>query len=126
MSKRFFTPSTARNALNKLRPVAERLCELYRAMEFKRPRPVAAEQRVDSDYFCLLRDLHAGLEAIRATGAEMKDLKSGLLDFPARREGRPVLLCWRVGEDSLEFWHETGSGFDGRRRVDDDGPWDEI
>jgi len=126
MSKRFFTPQTARNALSKLKPVAERLCELYRAMEFKRPRSVVPEQRVDSDYFCLLKDLHAGLEAIQASGAQVKDLKSGLLDFPARRAGRSVLLCWKVGEASLEFWHETGSGFDGRRRVDEDGPWDEV
>ena len=126
MSQRFFTPASARHALSKLRPVAERLCKLYRAMELTRPKRVSPEQRVDSDYFCLLNQLQAGLEAIRASGAQVKDLRSGLLDFPARREGRPVLLCWKVGEASLDFWHETGSGYDGRRPVDEDGPWEEA
>jgi len=47
-----------------------------------------------------------------------------MLDFPAYRDGRPVLLCWKVGEVSVRFWHEPGQGFD-RRRVDENGPWDE-
>ena len=45
----------------------------------------------------------------------MKDLDDGLVDFPARRGGEDVLLCWRLGEDAIEFWHGLDEGFSGRR-----------
>ena len=85
-----------------------------------------ADQRVDPVYFALLSQLQSQLTAILESGVQVKDLRAGLLDFPARRDGRQVLLCWKVGEDALGFWHETGAGFDGRRPVDEDGPWEEA
>src|ERR1700674_1875028 len=39
-------------------------------------------------------------------GCEVKDLEPGLVDFPSDRDGRTVYLCWKVGEDSIRFWHE--------------------
>ena len=45
----------------------------------------------------------------------MKDLDRGLLDFPARREGEEILLCWHVGEDEIRFWHGVDEGFAGRK-----------
>lgn len=50
---------------------------------------------------------------------EVKDLQRGLVDFPARREGRTVLLCWQLGEPEVAFWHETTTGFAGREPIDD-------
>jgi hypothetical protein len=55
---------------------------------------------------------------ILATGAEIKDLSMGLLDFRARRGGRDVYLCWKHGEDAISFWHEIDAGFAGRQRLD--------
>jgi hypothetical protein len=124
--KRFFTPRSARNALGELRPVAERMCRLYRAMQSRRPKRITPEQRVEPEYFGLLKQLQEGLDEVRASGAQVKDLREGMLDFPARREGRLVLLCWKVGEASLRFWHETGTGYAARRPVDEDGPWEEA
>jgi len=54
-------------------------------------------------------------------GVEIKDVDSGLVDFPSRRHGEDVLLCWRVGEDSVEFWHDLEAGYAGRLPID----WDE-
>jgi hypothetical protein len=51
-------------------------------------------------------------------GVQLKDLEVGLVDFPARREGREVLLCWRPGEERVGFWHEVDAGFAGRLAVD--------
>ena len=48
-------------------------------------------------------------------GALVKDLDEGLVDFPAQREGEEVLLCWRLGEDEISFWHGLEEGFSGRR-----------
>jgi hypothetical protein len=51
----------------------------------------------------------------------VKDPETGLLDFPALRGGEEVLLCWRAGEDAVEWWHGRDEGFAGRRRIDWDG-----
>ncbi len=51
-------------------------------------------------------------------GVLIKDINTGLLDFPALRDGRAVYLCWKFGEDRIEFWHEIDSGFTGREPID--------
>ena len=49
-------------------------------------------------------------------GVQLKDYERGLIDFPAMREGRVVLLCWQLGEgDELEWWHDLEAGFAGRQ-----------
>jgi len=119
-----FTPTTARSALERVRPAAERMCEVYRALERQRPSAVESDQAVDPKYFSLVQDLRGVLDLLDNIGVQVKDLKRGLVDFPARRAGRPVLLCWQVGEGGLGFWHDLHSGFAGRRPVDEDGPWE--
>jgi hypothetical protein len=52
------------------------------------------------------------------TGAEIKDLSAGLLDFRAWRADREVYLCWKHGETGIQFWHEIDAGFGGRRPID--------
>jgi hypothetical protein len=56
---------------------------------------------------------------IQATGAIIKDINVGLVDFPALRQGREVYLCWKYGEEQINFWHEIDAGFSGRRPVDE-------
>lgn len=48
-------------------------------------------------------------------GILVKDIVRGLIDFPAMREGQEVLLCWMAGEDSVDFWHDLETGYDGRQ-----------
>jgi hypothetical protein len=50
-----------------------------------------------------------------AAGVQVKDLAEGLLDFPARHDGEDVLLCWKVGEPEVGFWHGLEDGFAGRK-----------
>ena len=52
---------------------------------------------------------------IKSYDVLIKDVRNGLLDFPSRREGRIVLLCWRYGEPEVAFWHEIDTGFAGRQ-----------
>lgn len=54
---------------------------------------------------------------IHATGALLKDINQGLLDFPSMREGREVYLCWKYGEREIGFWHDTDAGFAGRQPI---------
>lgn len=57
------------------------------------------------------------LDKVERSGAIIRDLEEGIVDFPSTFEGREVFLCWRDGEESIEHWHETESGFAGRKRI---------
>ena len=57
------------------------------------------------------------LQEFRRRQIQVKDLRRGLLDFPALREGREVFLCWEKEEDDIEFWHDLESGYGGRERL---------
>ncbi len=50
---------------------------------------------------------------------QLKDLETGLVDFPGVRNGFDVLLCWKLGEQRIDHWHEVHAGFSGRRPVDE-------
>jgi hypothetical protein len=56
---------------------------------------------------------------INSIGVEVKDIESGLLDFPCRLDDEIVLLCWKTGEPAIEFWHTQEAGFEGRKPVDE-------
>jgi hypothetical protein len=64
----------------------------------------------------LVRESIAEIDAI---GVQVKDLDTGLLDFPCRIDDEVVLLCWRMGEASIEHWHTQESGFKSRQPVDE-------
>ena len=58
------------------------------------------------------------VNAIHERGVIVKDLDTGLVDFPALRDGEEILLCWRLGEDEVAYWHGLEEGFAGRKRLD--------
>ena len=62
------------------------------------------------------------LSKVKELGGEVKDMDSGLVDFPGKRGEEEILLCWRLGEKSLGFWHTAEAGFAGRRPIDDQVP----
>ena len=55
---------------------------------------------------------------IQDMGVIIKDLDTGLLDFPALRNRHEVYLCWKFGEESVLFWHEIDDGFAGRQPLE--------
>ncbi|MGH9541258.1 MAG: DUF2203 domain-containing protein [Terriglobales bacterium] len=65
-----------------------------------------------------MQKLKDSLGEIEAAGVQVKDLATGLLDFPCMRDGRIVLLCWKLGEECIEHWHGTTEGFAGRKKID--------
>jgi hypothetical protein len=67
------------------------------------------------DYWEALRTLRTEIEELTARGIVLRDPESGLIDFPAERDGREVFLCWRLGEDRVGFWHGPETGFAGRQ-----------
>jgi len=58
------------------------------------------------------------LGEIEEIGVQVKDLEQGLLDFPCVLDGKTVLLCWKLGEKEIGYWHSPEDGFEGRRPLD--------
>jgi hypothetical protein len=67
----------------------------------------------------VIDQMQAGVARIDELGVTLRDIESGLVDFPALVSGRQVCLCWRLGEDDVEWWHEMTTGFGGRRPLGD-------
>lgn len=59
------------------------------------------------------------LAEIEAIGVQVKDLDIGLLDFPCVVDDQVVLLCWKLGEEKIEYWHGLEEGFRGRKKIDE-------
>jgi hypothetical protein len=58
------------------------------------------------------------IERILTFGCQLKDPAMGLIDFLALREGREILLCWRLGEQGIHWWHDLDAGFRGRQPLE--------
>jgi hypothetical protein len=61
--------------------------------------------------------MQAAVERMDAWDVTLRDIETGLVDFPALVTGRQVWLCWRLGEGDVDWWHELNVGFAGRRRL---------
>lgn len=59
--------------------------------------------------------LNHWIDSITSTGVILRDLRDGLLDFPAEIDGLQYLLCWRMDESDINFWHLENDGFQGRK-----------
>jgi len=84
------------------------LVDRDRALTVRRARDTAAQQ---------LRDT---VNEVQEFGCVIKDLDTGLLDFPTLFRGREVYLCWKLGEPSISYWHGVDEGFAGRKEIDQD------
>ena len=60
---------------------------------------------------------YQALEDLENTGAVVKSIEEGLLDFPSKRFDEEIWLCWKYGEKEIKFWHEKDSGFQGRKPI---------
>lgn len=63
----------------------------------------------------LIDQMQAGVARLVELDVMLRDIASGLIDFPALASGRPIWLCWRLGEPAVASWHSVDEGFDSRR-----------
>ena len=75
------------------------------------PRAVALEREIQG----IARDIDQFQAELESLGIQLKDRRIGLIDFPSEMDGRHVLLCWRLGEASVQFWHDENTGYAGRQ-----------
>lgn len=86
--------------------------------------PYESLAQVRFEHDRLVAQIKDALDRIQATGCIVKDLETGLVDFPTVINHEEVYLCWRLGEDRIRFWHRQDEGFAGRKPIDsgDTGP----
>jgi hypothetical protein len=134
VADRTFTPSEANSALDQVRPLAERLVEVRarlneldddqgevgRAVAGNGSSTAVGDARTP-EFAELASEFQRCFDALVAIGVQVKDVDSGLLDFPSVRDGEQVLLCWEPGDEAVEWWHGLDDGYAGRRPIDWDG-----
>jgi len=123
---KYYTPKEANEALTIVRPMLTELMQIGERIRAHQPEYWSVVQKSAGNggnpaLSKLLPDfdsLDALLHEIQDMGIEVKDLTTGLIDFVGLRDGREVYLCWKYGEESIQFWHEIEAGFSGRRLID--------
>ncbi len=94
----------------------ERLAELEIVAAGTHSASRAEMETLQKEVQALATEIEGYVEEIASLGAETKvPLDAGLVDFPGEIDGRPVYLCWRLGEAAIEHWHEIDAGFSGRQ-----------
>ena len=132
--RQYFSVASANQTLPLVRAIVTDIVELFpevrdredRMKRILRGRPKDARpgdpysEEVDQVREDLERDvarLQGFIDELKELGVDFKDPVMGLVDFPARRNGKEVCLCWKLGEESVDFWHTLEDGFQGRRSM---------
>lgn len=126
MPPRYFSLDEANSALEIIRPLMDEVQRIRNEIIAHRPEiwPAMARSAGNGGNPALSRlvnefnRLDQAVRQILATGAQIQDINTGLLDFPALRDGHEVDLCWKVGEREIAYWHEIDAGFAGRQTID--------
>lgn len=125
MDERLFTADEAEGLLDQLRPLCERAQQLAAQLRGRDAAQALAAVRGGNgggQHATAVVDaagaLRSTIEEVTELGVVFRDPTTGLLDFPAEREGRPVFLCWRLGEERVAWWHDRDAGFAGRQPLE--------
>lgn len=119
---RYFTVEQANETLKLIRPLMDEIQQIRTEILSVQPEvwPVLEKaagnggSRTASLMAKSFEQLDKLVHQILDTGAILKDINTGLLDFPSIRDGREVYLCWRHGEGKIAYWHDIDAGFAGR------------
>ena len=87
--------------------------------------PFAELNRKKNQREKVAEQLNQTVDEIQQTGCLVKDLDTGLVDFPSLRGGEKVYLCWKLGEERIGYWHGIEEGFAGRKPLDEAKPEEE-
>ena len=127
MQPRYFSVEEANAALHVIRPLIAAILRIRDEIIARQPDVWPAVERsagnggnatlskMAVDFGRLDELVHKVLD----TGVQVKDINTGLMDFPAWRVDHEVYLCWKYGEDRIGFWHEIDAGFAGRRPIEE-------
>lgn len=128
----FYSIDDANNALVEVEPILNALRDERQELIRLRDRALAGradggdaaeikaeERRLRLKMQGLIDQMQAGVVRLDELSVTLRDIETGLIDFPALVAGRQVWLCWRLGEGPVEWWHELETGFGSRQRLID-------
>ena len=129
----YFTRAEADALLPQLEPILRELTELREALREVEGRVEALQLRMRGNGYAhrgelaqlrqdaaeLVEAINQRVHRVNELGVLVKDLETGLVDFPSLRDGQEVYLCWRLGEPRVAWWHPIEGGFAGRQSLDD-------
>jgi hypothetical protein len=122
--KKYFTVEEANRLIPQMQVLIEQLRQGRRHLRRHQPTAEAVAQKASGNgggseagtyLSAYSQTLGHGLAQLQALGVVLKDLDRGLVDFPHWREGREVYLCWKYGEERIDYWHEIDAGYSGRQ-----------
>jgi hypothetical protein len=127
MDERIFTLAEAEGLLPRLRSLLADIVEEWNRVRKLNPEVQKARDNAQFDgyskagpeYVESVSHLTYLIRQIKEMGVLLKDADKGLCDFPYVRQGRVVYLCWQLGEDRIQYWHEIETGFAGREPLDE-------
>lgn len=123
---RFFSLEEANRTLPYVRRVVQDIVEEYRQVEplltWLKALPAEARdgaraKEVKAEVAARAESLDALVQELHRIGCQFKGFREGLVDWLSLYAGRPVLLCWKLGEEEIEHWHQLDAGFIGRQRI---------
>ncbi len=125
---KIFTIEEANDLIPVIRPKLEEIRRRYTvSADFREPVKLAAAAGNErgggglesgTQYVKSLYKIGKITTELHELGIQLKDYSRGLIDFPSMRNGKIILLCWQLGEaERIEWWHETETGFAGRKPI---------
>ncbi len=119
--RRRFTLEQANKALPLVKRVAGDIVRTHgQAIQLQQDMERAEAKRkseIQSQLESTLHRLEDLVDELSEIGCDLKDYQMGLIDFTGRHNGHDVCLCWKVGEEHIDYWHEIDSGYAGRQPV---------
>jgi hypothetical protein len=127
MDERIFTLDEAQGLLPRLRSLLTEIGQEWDHVRKLNPEVQKARDKAALDgysklgveYVESISHLMFLIHQIKDMGVLLKDADKGLCDFPYMRQGRVVYLCWQLGEDRIQYWHDIETGFAGREPLDE-------
>lgn len=120
--RKIFTLAEAQRALPLVRRIVEDVTKAHVEatqlhMQLEDRLPVTQRDEIHNKLERMVDRLGDLIDELKAVGCELKDYRTGLVDFFGRHEGRDICLCWKLGEPEVAHWHELHAGFAGRQPV---------
>jgi hypothetical protein len=125
MTRRTFTVEQANRMLPLVRRIVEDLVVAYGKwqqavgqFEMASNANASDAEQFQRETERLAHEIDGYLGELGELGVEFKGFEQGIIDFPSELDGRPIYLCWKLGERVVAHWHDVDAGFSGRRQLE--------
>jgi len=126
--RKLFTAEQANRSLILVRKVVKDILSLYCKAKLIEEQYSVLDKEIErgkrgdlkAQYQQIFRQLKVYEQELQEIGCHLRDWQTGAVEWPAMLDGREIYLCWRMGEEKVEYWHEAYESFAGRRKISDE------